>query len=333
MSGVSTMANWGTRRALLGGAVLVPFARARAAPAPWRIVTEYPATAIPGEGISVFAEAATRLSRGALVVTPGFDAPDGLRSAGMMRAVGAGTVEAADAFTGALAGEDALFQVSALPFLTASGEDARRLWTVAEGAYRGVLAGRGLVLLYATPWPPTGLWSRRAIADAGALAGLRVRTYDAASTAVFRGVGAAPVAVSFADAQARVRAGELDAVLSSGDGGAGARLWEALPHFMALDYAFPLSLAFCGRAALDALPVEAREAVGAAGLATVVRQFAAMGTRVAENEARMAANGVSSVRVPGVRAALVEASVAVVADWRVRAGEEGGRILTAYRAG
>jgi hypothetical protein len=37
----------------------------------------------------------------------------------------------------------------------------------------------------------------------------------------------------------RLRAGELDAVLSSGDGGAGARLWEVLPHFTALDYASP----------------------------------------------------------------------------------------------
>lgn len=331
---VTTMANRTTRRALLGSAALAPLAvRAQAAPAPWRIVTEYPATAIPGEGIAAFAEAATRLSHDALVVTPGFDAPDGLRSAGMMRAVAAGQVEAADAFTGALAGEDALFQVSALPFLTASAADARRLWTVAEPAYRAVLAGRNLVLLYATPWPPTGLWSRTALPDAAALGGLRVRTYDAASTAVFRGVGAAPVALSFADAQARLRSGELDAVLSSGDGGAGARLWEALPHFTALDYAFPLSLAFCNRTALDALPPEARDAVQAAGPATTARQFAAMDTRVAENEARMAANGVGTVRVPSVRAALMAASVAVVADWQARAGDEGGRILTAYRAG
>ena len=42
----------------------------------------------------------------------------------------------------------------------------------------------------------------------------------------------------------RLRAGELDAVLSNGDGGAGARLWEVLRHFSSIDYAWPLSLAF-----------------------------------------------------------------------------------------
>lgn len=321
-----------TRRAVLGAAALAPLAaHAQGAAAAWRIVTEYPASAIPGEGITAFAEAATRLSKGAVAVTPGFDGPDGLRSATMMRTVAAGRVQAADAFTGALAGEDPVFGLSALPFLTASDADARRLWLAAEPAYRALLAARNLVLLYATPWPPTGLWSRTALTGPASLTGLRVRTYDAASTAVFQGAGAAPVALSFADAQGRLRAGGLDAVLSSGDGGAGARLWEVLPFFTVLDYAFPLSLAFCSHAALDALPPPAQEAVLAAGVATTARQFAAMGTRVMENEARMAANGVTIDQAPAVRAALAEAAVPVVADWTVRAGE-GARILAAYRA-
>lgn len=283
--------------------------------------------------MAAFAEAATRLAGDGLVVTPGFDGPDGLRSAGMLGAVAAGRVQAADAFTGALAGEDALFGVSALPFLTASDADARRLWKVAEPAYRTALARRGLVLLYATPWPPTGLWSRMPLQGPASLAGLRVRTYDAASTAVFVGVGAAPALLSFADAQGRLRTGELDAVLSSGDGGAGARLWEVLPHFTALDYAFPLSLAFCSRAALDALPGDAREAVMAAGVATTARQFGAMRTRVADNESRMAANGVVLARVPAVRATLAEAAVPVVADWEARAGEDAVRVVAAFRGG
>ena len=322
-----------TRRGILAaaGAGLVRPARAQAAA--WRIVTEYPATAIPGEGIAAFAQAVGELSGGALAVAPAFDAPGGLRSAGMLAATAAHQVEAADAFTGALGGASPLFQVSALPFLTASAADAGRLWRAAEPAYRRLLEDRGLVLLYATPWPPTGIWSREALAGPASLAGLRIRTYDAASTAVFQGVGAAPVLLSFADAAPRLQAGALDAVLSSGDGGAGARLWDVLPHFAAVDYAFPLSLAFCGRAALDALPARARAAVMEAGPATTARQFAAMATRVAENEARMAAHGVQLGRAPAVRAALAEAAVPVIADWEVWAGDAGAAILAAYRAG
>jgi hypothetical protein len=39
------------------------------------------------------------------------------------------------------------------------------------------------------------------------------------------------------------RAGELDAVLSSGDAGAGAELWAILPHFTEVNHAMPLSIA------------------------------------------------------------------------------------------
>jgi TRAP-type C4-dicarboxylate transport system substrate-binding protein len=166
--------------------------------------------------------------------------------------------------------------------------------------------------------------------SAAALTGLRVRTYDAASTAVLRGAGAAPVQISFADALPRLRAGEMDAVLSSGDGGAGARLWELLPHFTVLDYASPLSLAFCRTAALDAA---LRPAIEAAALATEARQFQAILTRLSDNEVRMRANGVMIATVPALRAALTQAAAPVVADWTARAGAPGAAILAAYRAG
>ena len=188
------------------------------------------------------------------------------------------------------------------------------------------------MLLYATPWPATGIWSRRPLPGPEALEGLRVRTYDAAGTAVLRAAGAAPAQISFADAVPRLRAGELDAVLSSGDGGAGARLWEVLPHFTALGYASPLSLALCGTAALDALPGPAHAAVAQAARETEARQFAAIGTRLAENEARMRANGVEVAPAPAeLRAALARAAKPVVAEWVARAGAEGEAILAAYR--
>src|ERR671917_2031571 len=114
-----------------------------AATATWDLVTEYPMTSMPGEGVAHFAAAAARLSAGALAVRPGFDAPGGLRSADMPRAVAEGRVAAADAFTGALAGEAAVFQLSALPFLAASPADTERLLRAARPAYTAALAGRG----------------------------------------------------------------------------------------------------------------------------------------------------------------------------------------------
>lgn len=325
-----------TRRQTLSATVAAAIglsARRAAAAAAWRIVTEYPATAMPGEGIAYFAERVGQLTGGALAVQPGYDGPDGIRSGGMVRAVAAGQMEAADAFTGAMAAEAPVFQLSALPFLTGSPADTARLLRVARPAYAATLAARGAVLLYATPWPATGIWSRQPLATAADLQGLRVRTYDAGSTAVMRAAGAAPSEISFADAVPRLRDGSLDAVLSSGDGGAGARLWEVLPNFTVLDYASPLSLAFCGAAALAALAEPQRTAVMAAGQATEARQFAAIVSRRVDNEARIRANGVTVASAPAVRAALAAVATPVVAQWQDRAGPDGAAILAAYRAG
>ncbi len=324
-----------TRRQTIAAAITVAsgFGPRRAmASAAWRIVTEYPATAISGEGITAFAAATSRLSDGALLVEPGFDAPDGLRSAGMIRAVGDGRVEAADAFTGALGGEAALFQLSALPFLTASAADTARLLAAARPGYEAALSAHGATLLYATVWPPTGLWSRLPLPGPASLQGLRVRTYDAASTAVLRAAGADPTEISFAGALPRLRAGELDAVLSSGDGGAGARLWEILPHFTVLDYAWPLSLAFCNTAALRALDGRTSRAVLDAGQSTEARQSAAIIPRLADNMARMRTNGVTIASAPALREALTAVAAPVIEDWVMRAGPPGAAILASYRA-
>lgn len=315
--------------AVIYGAAMLP--RHAGAAAAWRIATEYPASAISGEGVAHFAETATRLSAGRLTVQASFDAPDGLKSAAMPQAVSGGRVAAADAFTGALAAEARIFQLSALPFLTGSTADTARLLQAARPAYRRALAAWGLTMLYATPWPATGLWSRSPLPDADALRALRVRTYDAAGNAVLRAAGASPVQISFADALPRLRAGELDAVLSSGDGGAGARLWELLPNFTVLDYASPLSLAFCSSAVLSSLPDETMAAVVQAGQDTEARQFKAAVGRLSENEARMRANGVAIARAPLLRAALEAAAASVIKDWTEQVGEEGQRILAAYR--
>ena len=161
---------------------------------------------MPGEGIATFAAAATRLAAGDLTVTPAFDAPDGLRSATMLRAVEEGRVQSADAFTGALASTAPIFQLSALPFLTASAADTARLLAAARPAYEAALAAHGATLLYATPWPASGIWSRHPLAP-DSLNGLKIRTYDAASTAVLRGAGAMPAQISFADAGPRLPLG------------------------------------------------------------------------------------------------------------------------------
>ena len=126
----------------------------------------------------------------------------------------------------------------------------------------------------------------------------------------------------------------MNAVLSSGDGGAGRKLWDFLPNFTAIGYAMPLSFTTVNNAAWQALSPAQRDAVTAAAKATEDRQWARLDTRLAENTARMRANGVviQDQPAPAVQQALRHAGLDAVAAWQTRVGERGAVLLKNYLA-
>ncbi len=266
-------------------------------------------------------------------VTAATDGPGGYRSAAAFTALSEGRYTAVDAFAGALGGVDPLFLLSSLPFLTASHADAARLRDAARPHYIAALASKGATLLWTTPWPPSGLWTRRKVTSPADLRGLRVRTYDATGTEVLRAAGATAEVLSFGEVNARLEAGTLDAVLSSGDGGAGRQLWRWLPNFTELNYAWPLSLAFASTTRLATLPPAQRDALIAAGTETEARQWQAITGRLEANYRVMRENQVA-IHVPddAMRSSLRDAAGAAVTQWRGRTGEAGAAILRAYGA-
>ena len=152
---------------------------------------------------------------------------------------------------------------------------------------------KGLRLLYLTPWPPSGIWSKAPLKTPSDLAALSIRTYDKTSSEVFASVGAKAASISFADTMPKLVDGSLNAVLSSGDGGAGRKLWEYLPYFSEITYSLPLSVASVNEAAYDRLSPDLREAVDAAGRQTESELWLALTTRLQENYQRMRQSGVT----------------------------------------
>ena len=298
----------------------------------WRGATEYPATAMPGEGLTTFARLLEERSSGTVRLRPAFDGPDGLRSATIPMAVQVGRLEVGDAFAGSLSAIDPIFQLSSLPFLATNENEAWRLYKAAKGAYQRVFAARGQRLMYATPWPASGIWSREPLDSPERLQGLAVRTYDPTSTAVMRGAGAAAVELSFADAMPRLRDGSIVAVLSSGDGGAGRKLWEYTRHFTAIGYAMPLSFTTLSEVAYQALTPAMRRIVDDAGADTEWVQWGVMLLRREQNYATMRTNGVVIAEAsPALAAALATAATTVTQDWLRQAGPDAAAILNAFR--
>jgi TRAP-type C4-dicarboxylate transport system substrate-binding protein len=298
------------------------------------LINEYPATSISGEADAYFADAVKRKSEGRVAIRPMPEAKSGLRSRDQLKAVSDGRFAMANTVGGTLGDESPVFLLSSLPFVTPTMEDARALYERAKPLYEQLFAERKQKLLYVVPWPPSGIWSATPIRDAAALKALKIRTYDNTGTEVMTKVAASAAIVSFSELNARLEAGEINAVLSSGDGGAGRQLWKYLRNFSEVGYALPLSFASISLSAWTNLDDAGRAAIEDAARETTERQWAALAGRLAENFARMRANGVTIDDKPPaeVMVALRAAAETVVTDWSNRAGPEAQRVLQEYRA-
>jgi len=320
---------------LLAATFLLLHPAATRAETVWDMPTEYPQNAMPGVGLTAFATHVAELSAAKLTIKPSFDAAAGIKSAGMLAAIAEGRVQAGDAFAGSLEAEDPIFALPSLPFLVTSVADARRLADIARPHLAAVLENKGLRLLYLTPWPPSGIWSKTPLRSASDLSGLSIRTYDKTSTEVFASVGAKAALISFSDTMPKLADGSLNAVLSSGDGGAGRKLWDYLPYFSEITYSLPLSVAAVNKAAYDGLSAEQRAAVDAASRQTETELWLALSTRLQENYARMRQNGVAidSTPTPAIVEALQSGAATAQRTWCGRSGAVCAVILDAFKVG
>lgn len=297
------------------------------------LINEYPATAISSEADAFFADALKRRSEGRIAINLIPDAKSGLRSRDQLNAVTEGRFAIANSVGGTLGGESPVFLLSSLPFVTPSMTDARILYELSLPLYEQLFAERKQKLLYVVPWPPSGIWSAAPLSDAAALKALKIRTFDETGTNVLARVAASAAIVSFSDLDPKLQTGEINAVLSSGDGGAGRQLWKYLRHFSDINYAVPLSFASISLSAWERLDDDGRAAMTEAARETSERQWTVLATRLADNVARMTANGVAIDTKPptDVMQALRAAAASSLTDWLERAGPDAQRVYETYR--
>lgn len=300
----------------------------------WTLANEYPATSLPGEADAMFAELVTRKTHGQITIAVSPDAKLGYKSRDQLRAVAEDKVTMADSFGGAIGAVDPVFALSSLPFVATSLEESRALFDVARALYEAAFARQNQVLLFVTPWPASGLWSKAPVTTVADVAKLSVRTYDNTGVAVFSRLGAKAKLVSFADVAPLLVSGDINAVLSSGDGGAGRKLWEYLPAFTEIGYAVPLSFTTVNLDRWNALSPALRRQVLSAAKETQEHVWHALEGRVAKNYERMRANGmtITSPIPAALRGPLRAAGLAEAEAWKSQAGPEAAKVLQQFRS-
>lgn len=298
----------------------------------WDLANEYGQSSIMGVGDEVFIAAVNEASGGAMRITAHYDGAIGYKSVDQFDAVGNGALDMADTVMGSIAGIEPMFLLSSLPFIAASYDDARVLWEVARPHYEEIFDQHNQVLLWATPWPPSGIWANAPIISIEDLQPLKVRAWDPSGVRTMANTGATAVQVSWADTVPQLASGAINAVLTSADGGVSVKFWEFLDHFTAVNYSMALNMTHMNRDLFESLTDEQRQIILDAAAKAEDAAWEELEVRVAENFADMRANGVTIIEdvSPELIEGLRKAGDEVYADWLSKVGDKGQSILDEY---
>jgi TRAP-type transport system periplasmic protein len=233
-----------------------------------------------------------------------------VRLADIPAAVGEGRVPLGEAILSGMAAQLPVAVADALPFVVQGYDDAWRLWRHQRPLLAEGFEPLGLVLLFAVPWPPQGLYSRKPVQQSADLRGLKMRTYNPTTERLAQLLGCEPVAVPMVDVAAALQAGRIDCMITSALTGVENRVWKQLGWFCDINAWIPKNAVFANRRWFDALPPAQRQAL--LNAAPAAEQAGWQASRVAADAAK------ATLRGQGMR---VEHASAVLQGELKRLGE------------
>ena len=301
------------------------------AQAKWDVATAYPATNFHTANISQFAADVDKASGGKLKMTIHanaalFKAPE------IKRAVQGGQAQAGEILLANYQNEWQLFGADGLPFLADSYEEAAKLWKVQRPLLEKKLAEQGMMVLYAVPWPPQGVYSKKPLNSAADLKGIKWRAYSPATARIAELVGAQPVTVQAAEVSQAFATGVAESMMSSGSTGADSKLFEHVKYWYDTQAWLPKNALLVNRKAFDALDKPTQDAVIKAAAEAEARGWEASKKANGESLDKLKAGGMQILPAPmQLKTDLKKVGDTLLKEWLEKAGPEGQVLVDAFR--
>ena len=312
-------------------ALLSAFALPAAAQTKWNLPAAYPTDNPHTVNLLAFAKDVNDVTGGKLQITVHagaslFKAPE------IKRAVMTGQAQMGEVLISVHENEDPLFGIDVIPFLATSYPLRYKLWQASKPAIEKKLAAQGLMLLFAVPWGPQGIYAKKDLNSVEDMKGLKWRAYNVGTARIADLVGAQPVTIQAAELPQALATGVVNAFMTSGSTGYDSKAWETMSHFYDTQAWIPKNLTFVNKAAFDALDEETQAAILKAAAAAEPR-----GWKLAEEKAgwyleQLKANKMK-VLPPSeeLKSGLLKIGDQLTIDWTKKAGADGEAVISSYR--
>tara|TARA_B100001996_G_scaffold161133_1_gene122857 strand:- start:58 stop:1032 length:975 start_codon:yes stop_codon:yes gene_type:complete len=298
----------------------------------WDMALAYGATNFHSANATEFAKNVSEKSGGKLsiVTHPGGSLYKGGE---IFRAVRTGQAQIGERFMSALGKEDPLLEVDSQPFLATSYGDAMKLYKASKSEIVKGLDAKGLVFLYAVPWPAQGLYSKKEINSVADLKGLKFRAYNSATIRIAELTGMAPTKIEAAEISQAFSTGAVESMITSPTTGKNSKIWEnGVGYFYDIAAWFPKNMIIVNKDAWNKLDADTQKLVmKEAALAERKGWDLSKKGNVADKKALSDAG----MKVGKVNSALQKHFQGVGAtmskEWAERAGSRGAAVLAAYK--
>ena len=250
----------------------------------------------------------------------------------IFRAVRTGQAQIGERFMSALGKEDPLLEIDSQPFLATSYSDAMKLYKASKPAIIKGLEEKGLVFLYAVPWPAQGLYSKKEINSVSDLKGLKFRAYNSATIRIAELTGMAPTKIEAAEISQAFSTGAVESMITSPTTGKNKKIWEnGVKYFYDIAAWFPKNMVIVHRGAWNKLDSATQELImKEAAVAERKGWDLSKKGNVADKKA-LAAAGMQVGKVNSeLQKHFQEVGATMAGEWKKKAGSRGASVLAAY---
>jgi TRAP-type C4-dicarboxylate transport system substrate-binding protein len=298
----------------------------------WDLPTAYPASNFHTENLQQFVNDVDKASGGKLKIQlhPNaslFKAPE------IKRAVQGNQAQAGEILLVNYENEDPLYGLDGIPFLATSYADSYKLYKASRKALDDKLGKQGMMILYTVPWPPQGIYTNRTLNSVADMKGLKWRAYSPATSKIAELVGAQPMTVQAAEVSQALATGVIDSYMSSGSTGFDSKTYEHIKTWYDTQAWLPKNAIIVNKKAFDALDKPTQAALLKAAADAETRGWKLSQEKNSWYLDQLKAKGMTIAKPSEqLTADLRKVGNFMLAEWLRKSGDDGKKVIDAYRA-
>ncbi|MCG8546329.1 MAG: TRAP transporter substrate-binding protein, partial [Alphaproteobacteria bacterium] len=249
----------------------------------------------------------------------------------MKRAVQAGQIPIGEIRLGVYGNEDPMYVLAGLPFIAGTYESAWKLKDVQKPYFDKLFAKNGMKILFYSPWPGQGFYTKFPVTKTADFKGKKLRIYSTATKSMGEQLGFNATILPFAEIPQAFSTGLIEALFTSPQTGIDIQAWDNTTHFTYAGAILSKNAVVVNARAFKKLPADVQKVVLAAAATAEKRAWEMSRETTEKQKAILTKNGMKVADAPPeLIADMKKIGNSMMEEWKKTASPEAQAVLTNY---